>query len=89
LVDDLKEQKIFTKVDLLSDDLRRNLADPKVIVPDRDFVLIFDYAETQFQQPLPPRKPLPGSPARATLRRVPRPALPAVESGENPAPIVP
>ena len=68
LVDELKEQRLFSKVDLLSDDLRRNLADPKVIIPDRDFVLGLDFAETEFQQPLPPRKPLPGGPSRATLQ---------------------
>ena len=89
LVDELKEQRLFSKVDLLSDDLRRNLADPKVIIPDRDFVLALDFAETEFQQPLPPRKPLPGSPSRATSRRAPRPSSPAPESGENPSPIAP
>ncbi len=77
LVDELKEQRLFSKVDLLSDDLRRNLADPKVIIPDRDFVLALDFAETEFQQALPPRKPLPGSPPRATSRRVGAPLLDA------------
>ena len=89
LVDELKEQRLFSRVDLLSDDLRRNLADPKVIIPDRDFVLVLDFAETQFQQPLPPRKPLPGNLPRTTVRRVPRPSSPASESGETPNPIAP
>jgi Tfp pilus assembly PilM family ATPase len=89
LVDELKEQRLFSKVDLLSDDLRRNLADPKVIVPDRDFVLALDFAETEFQQALPPRKPLPGSPSRPAFRRATRPALTAPDSGENPSPISP
>jgi Tfp pilus assembly PilM family ATPase len=86
LVDELKEQRLFSKVDLLSDDLRRNLADPKVIMPDRDFVLALDFAETDFQQALPPRKPLPGSPSRPTPRRAMHPALTAPDSGENPSP---
>jgi hypothetical protein len=86
LVDELKEQRLFSKVDLLSDDLRRNLADPKVIMPDRDFVLALDFAETDFQQALPPRKPLPGSPSRPTPRRATHPALTAPDSGENPSP---
>ena len=43
LVDELKEQKLFSKVDLLSDDLRRHLADPKVVIPDRNFVLALDF----------------------------------------------
>ena len=89
LVDQLKEQRLFSKVDLLSDDLRRNLADPKVIIPDRDFVLALDFAETEFQQALPPRKPLSGSPARATLRRTTRPAMSSPEGGENPSPLAP
>jgi len=88
LVDELKEQRLFSKVDLLSDDLRRNLADPKVIIPDRDFVLALDFAETEFQQALPPKKPLPGSPSRATPRRGVRPWVPP-EGGENPAQIAP
>jgi Tfp pilus assembly PilM family ATPase len=84
LVDELMGQRLFSKVDLLSDDLRRNLADPKVIIPDRDFVLALDFAETEFQQPLP-RKPPASSPLRAPGRRVARPS----ESGESPVPIAP
>jgi Tfp pilus assembly PilM family ATPase len=89
LVDELKQQRLFSKVDLLSDDLRRNLAEPKVLIPDRNFVLTLDFAETEFQQPLPPRKPLPGTPPRATNRRNPRSPWTPSESGENPIPIAP
>ena len=89
LVDELKEQRLFSKVDLLSDDLRRKLADPKVIIPDRDFVLALDFAETEFQQPLPPRKPLPGSPARSGLRRPTRAPVTPPENSENPSPVAP
>jgi Tfp pilus assembly PilM family ATPase len=84
LVDELMGQRLFSKVDLLSDDLRRNLADPKVIIPDRDFVLALDFAETQFEQSLP-RKPPASSPLRSPGRRVARPS----ESGESPVPIAP
>jgi hypothetical protein len=52
IVKELKQQKLFSKVDLLSEDLRRNLADPKVTIPERDFVLSLDFAETEFQRPL-------------------------------------
>ena len=52
IVNELKQQRLFSKVDLLSDDLRRNLAEPRVMVPDRHYVLALDFAETQFQQPL-------------------------------------
>src|SRR5207253_3159748 len=48
LVTALKQQPLFSKVDLLSDDLRRNLADSKVVVTDRNFVLALDFAETDF-----------------------------------------
>jgi len=89
LVDELKEQRLFSKVDLLSDDLRRNLADPKVIIPDRDFVLALDFAETAFQQALPLKKPLPGGPSRTTLRHAAHPSWTPPEGGENPAPIAP
>jgi Tfp pilus assembly PilM family ATPase len=89
LVDELKEQRLFSKVDLLSDDLRRNLADPKVTIPDRDFVLALDFAQTEFQQALPLRKPLPGSPSRATPRRAARSPLTPSDGGEGPAQIAP
>jgi hypothetical protein len=57
VVTSLKEQQLFSKVDLLSDDLRRSLADPKVLVPDRQFVLALDFSGTDFQQPLLLKKP--------------------------------
>ena len=66
VVNGLKQQSLFSKADLLSDDLRRDLADPKVIVPDRHYVLALDFAATDFQQPLRIRRPPPrhGRPAR-------------------------
>jgi hypothetical protein len=67
IVKELKQQKLFSKVDLLSDDLRRNLADSKVTIPDRDFVLSLEFAETEFQQSL--RKKSPRSSPRATARQ--------------------
>ena len=89
LVEELKEQRLFSKVDLLSDDLRRNLADPKVIIPDRDFVLALDFAATEFQQAMLLKKPVPDIPSRAALRRGARSSWAAPESGENPAPPTP
>jgi hypothetical protein len=87
LVYALKQERLFSKVDLLSDDLRRNLADPKVCITDRDFVLALDFSLTDFQQPIRwQRIPTPGAP------RAPRPALrpgwnnsdPAGSTGANP-----
>jgi len=56
IVNDLKEWPLFSKVDLLSDDLRRSLADPKVILPERHFALALDFAATEFQPPAPGRR---------------------------------
>jgi hypothetical protein len=75
IVKELKQQKLFSKVDLLSDDLRRNLADPKVTIPDRDFVLSLEFAETEFQQSL--RKKSSRSAPRATAR----PTSTAIDDG--------
>ncbi len=82
LVDELKQQRLFSKVDLLSDDLRRNLAESKVVISDRNIVLALDFAATGFQQPLPPRKPPTSLPARAVSGRAP-------QNGDNPYPSVP
>jgi Tfp pilus assembly PilM family ATPase len=72
LVYALKQERLFSKVDLLSDDLRRNLADPKVCITDRDFVLALDFSQTDFQQPIRWRRiPTPGTP-----RVTPRPLRP-------------
>jgi hypothetical protein len=54
LVGELERRPIFSKVDLLPDDQRRSLADTKVVVPDRFFAVQFDFAATEFGQPLPP-----------------------------------
>src|SRR6185436_13417720 len=59
LVNDLKQQRLFSKVDLLSDDVRRSLAEPKVLISDRDYVLALDFAETEFQPSSRSRKPAP------------------------------
>jgi Tfp pilus assembly PilM family ATPase len=67
LVNGLKQQRLFSKVDLLSDDLRRSLADPKVLINDRDYVLALDFAETDFQQPARPRRS-PGGQSRPPKR---------------------
>jgi hypothetical protein len=67
IVKDLKQQSIFSRVDLLSDDLRRPIADPKTILADRDFVLVLDFAETDFLLPTGAKK--------APVRSVPKRAL--------------
>lgn len=49
VVNSLKKAPVFARVDLLSEDLRRSLADPKVILPERHFALALDFATTEFQ----------------------------------------
>jgi Tfp pilus assembly PilM family ATPase len=73
VVNELKTDATFARVDLLSEDLRRNLADPKVLVPDRHFALALDFANTEFQRRADLKTPrLP-----ATGRGAPRSASPA------------
>jgi hypothetical protein len=66
LVKTLKQDQLFSKVDLLSEDLRRGLADPKVMVTDRDYVLALDFSVADFQTSGRARK---ASAARTTARR--------------------
>jgi Tfp pilus assembly PilM family ATPase len=73
LVNGLKQQRLFSKVDLLSDDLRRSLADPKVTILERDFVLALDFAETDFLQPARAKKTSVSGP-RGPVKRIVRPA---------------
>ena len=63
VVNSLQKAPVFERVDLLSEDLRRSLADPKVILPERHFALALDFATTEFQaaatrqfRPLPPNR---------------------------------
>jgi Tfp pilus assembly PilM family ATPase len=73
LVNSLKEQQLFSKVDLLSDDLRRDLADPKVTIADRHYVLALDFARTEFQQPTAFKKPPAPKPAGRRMSRLSMP----------------
>lgn len=81
LVQDLRQQHLFSKADLLSDDLRQNLGDPKVTLPDRDFVLALNFAETEFQQPLRLRR----SPGAA--RPIKRPDRSSSMPEDQPSPL--
>jgi hypothetical protein len=72
VVNGLKQQRLFSKVDLLSDDLRRSLAEPKVTIPDRYYVLAFDFAETDFHQVPKWKRPLIYGPPRPAPKRVAR-----------------
>jgi hypothetical protein len=83
LVNGLKQQPLFSKADLLSEDLRRNLADPKVMLSDRDFVLALDFAQTDFQQAIRTRKPAPVDSTRNGVRR-PRAAASSFDRPEGP-----
>ena len=84
IVTELQRQHLFAKVDLLSEDLRRGLAEPKVVIPDRQFVLALDFAETDFLKP-PAGKRVPGGLSPRTSRRVARAAASAMETPDNPS----
>ena len=49
VVSSLKKAPVFSRVDELSQDLRRSLADPKIVLPDRHFALALDFTNTEFQ----------------------------------------
>jgi hypothetical protein len=80
VVNGLKQQRLFSKVDLLSDDLRRSLSDPKVTVPERNYVLALDFAETDFLQPARLKKPGLQTP-RPNMKRAPRSSSTKSETG--------
>ncbi len=85
IVAGLQHQRLFAKVDLLSEDLRRGLADPKVVLPDRQFVLALDFAETDFQKAPVGKRGFGGSPPRGG-RRTTRPSSSAAENPDNLSP---
>jgi Tfp pilus assembly PilM family ATPase len=89
LVSDLKEQHLFAKVDLLSPDLRRDLADPKVTIPGEHRVLVLDFAATEFQQAVPLKRPVGVIPPRGTSRRTVHPGWMPAESGQDATQISP
>lgn len=85
LVNDLSQQGVFAKVDSLSADLRRDLADPKVVLPSGDSVLTLDFAETEFQQ-LPLKRP---NPLRGTSKRFGHSSWTSSESADSATQISP
>ena len=76
MVKELKQQPLFSKVDLLSEDLRRDLADPSVLLTNRHYALALEFAETNHLQQVqtrkrwPPRHSSPNCP-RTRLARFP------------------
>ncbi|MHB8523075.1 MAG: pilus assembly protein PilM [Limisphaerales bacterium] len=51
LVADLKKKTLFRRVDTLPSNQKRNLVDPKALVPDRHFSLFFELAEATLDRP--------------------------------------
>ncbi len=68
LVGELKKDPTYARVDLLSEDLRRKVADPTVILPEKYFALALDFAANEFQPPAQPRKTRGPAAPRATSR---------------------
>jgi len=81
IVRELQQQGVFSKADQLSEDQRRPLADPKVIIPEREFVLTLEFAETDFQKPALGRRGA-GLPSSRGPKR-PRPAPISPGTGET------
>jgi hypothetical protein len=82
IVRELQQQRLFANADLLPEDLRRALADPKVTLPDRQFSLKLDFAETDFQRQAYAKRN-PGGNSSRPPRRAPRPAAVPAESAES------
>ncbi len=51
VVSELKQSPVFSSVDTLPIDLRKNLANPKVLIPNRHFALALELAEDIYQSP--------------------------------------
>jgi Tfp pilus assembly PilM family ATPase len=49
VVGELKQSPMFSSVDTLPIDLRKNLANPKVLIPNRHFALVLELAENTYQ----------------------------------------
>ncbi|HKS37173.1 MAG TPA: pilus assembly protein PilM [Verrucomicrobiae bacterium] len=77
LVTDLKRDPLFRNVDALSAEWRRNLVDPKLLIPDRSISLELELAATEF---LPIQKP----PERKPSSTTPDLRSPQRSSGRNP-----
>lgn len=68
MVSSLKRSPTFARVDLLSEDLRRSLANTNVLVRDRHYAFALDFATTEFQSPLTGRRPRTGTTSRPVFR---------------------
>ncbi len=76
VVNGLKPDPLFTRVDSLSEDLRRELAEPKTLLPERHFSLALDLADAQWPRPSAVRSRLPAT------NGAPRPPLRFFRPGE-------
>lgn len=52
IVTNLRMAPLFRNVDALPPDLKRDLVDPKLIVPDRHFAITIELNENEFQEPV-------------------------------------
>jgi len=81
IVNELQHQRLFAIADRLAEDQRRALADPKVVIPDREFVLRLDYSDTDFQKSSPAKRALTIPSGRSSRRA--RQSSPTPENAEN------
>lgn len=84
LVAHLKQPSFFRKVDLLSADLRRNLADPKTVMPDHLVSLVLELPESEWGMALESRKNEPAPADKGKAKSIQRPVGPKPK-GEAPS----
>jgi len=78
LVDALKQTPLYSQADLLSEDLRRNLADPRLLVPDRHYVIALNFAESEFHNSVARPKPPATSGGTSKRQKAAHPSVDAV-----------
>ena len=84
LVANLKQDPLYARVDSLPDDLRRNLADPKALLPDHHFALALELADAQWPRPSLPRRLTASGNTNGTARATSRPPRFGPENPEAP-----
>jgi len=87
VVSSLKPDPLFVRVDSLSEDLRRELADPKVLLPDRHFSLALELADAQWPRPPVPRVRYAAAPTNGAARPPMRFSRPSGEFYGPPKPV--
>lgn len=87
VVNDLKQDPLFARVDSLSEDLRRPLADPGVLLADRHFALSLELAEAQWPRLAVPKRRSSPPATNGISRALLRPLKPVGDDTDTPSAI--